>query len=96
MTIKLDISKAYNKLEWCFLERMMRQLRFDEIWIVRVMTCISTISYVALINGMPGQVITPTREIAKVTLSSFIFILYVLKALVPYSKMQRDILRSKE
>lgn len=34
MTIKLDISKAYNKkLEWSFLETMMRKLGFEEAWI---------------------------------------------------------------
>lgn len=31
MSIKLDISKAYDKLEWNFLEAMMRKLGFREV-----------------------------------------------------------------
>jgi hypothetical protein len=28
--IKLDMSKAYDGVEWCFLEKMMQCLGFDE------------------------------------------------------------------
>lgn len=30
MAIKLDISKAYDIIEWVFLEEMMRKMRFAE------------------------------------------------------------------
>lgn len=63
MVIKLDISKNYNKLEWYFLECMMRQLGFDEFWIGRVITCITTVSYAVLTNGLSSQEINPTRGI---------------------------------
>ena len=33
MAIKLNMSKAYNKVEWAFLEVMMRSLGFSERWI---------------------------------------------------------------
>lgn len=33
MALKLDISKAYDKIEWSFLEQMMRKLGFAEDWI---------------------------------------------------------------
>lgn len=61
MAIKLDISKAYDKMEWSFLETMMRKLGFVETCISKIMTCVATLSYAVLVNGLPSQVITPTR-----------------------------------
>lgn len=61
MAIKLDISKTYDKLEWSFLETMMRKLGHEEKWIPKIMTCVSMVSYAILVNGQPNQVITPTR-----------------------------------
>lgn len=51
MAIKLDISKAYDKLEWYFIETMMRKLGFNETWISRVMICVKSVSYAILVNG---------------------------------------------
>lgn len=53
MTIKLDISKEYDKLEWPFLKAMMRSMGFDEGWIMRLMRCVTIVSYATLINGHP-------------------------------------------
>lgn len=33
MSLKLDISKAYNKIEWVFLEQVMSKLGFESEWI---------------------------------------------------------------
>ena len=33
MAIKLDMSKAYDKVEWGFIEQIMRKLGFHERWI---------------------------------------------------------------
>lgn len=43
MAIKLDISKEYDRLEWSFLEVMMRKLGFNEAWIARIMCFYSLI-----------------------------------------------------
>jgi hypothetical protein len=61
MTIKLDMSKAYDRVAWSFLEEMMRKLGFAKRWIALIKRCVTTVSYFVLINGTPfGQVI-PSR-----------------------------------
>lgn len=57
--IKLNISKAYDKLELSFLEVVMRKLRFSEMWISRIITCVTTISYSILGNRQLGSVLSP-------------------------------------
>lgn len=38
-TLKLDISKAYNRVEWCFLQKVLTKMDFCNEWIKLVMTC---------------------------------------------------------
>lgn len=51
LSLKLDISKAYHRVEWIFLRRMMGRMGFSSRWISLVMTCISTTRFSFLING---------------------------------------------
>lgn len=50
MTLKLDIRKAYNRIEWSFLEQIMRKMGFAEAWIALIMMCIATVSYSFKLN----------------------------------------------
>ena len=63
MAMKLDMSKSYDWVEWCFLEDLMRRMRFNERWIGMIMVCIKIISYSILVNGDPKGLIHPTRGI---------------------------------
>ena len=61
MALKLDISKAYDRVEWSFLECLLRKLGFHNRWVDLMMECITTVSYSILINGEPSQTTYPSR-----------------------------------
>lgn len=76
MAIKLDMSKAYDRVEWLYLEGMMRTQGFPERWIHLVMRCVSTVSYSILINGRRSGTIKPTRGIRQgCPLSPYLFLI---------------------
>jgi len=60
MAVKLDMSKAYDRVEWPFLEAVMRQMGFTERWIQLIMVGVKTVSYSILVNGEPKGLIKPT------------------------------------
>ncbi|KAK3193470.1 hypothetical protein Dsin_024780 [Dipteronia sinensis] len=61
MASKLDMSKAYDMVEWIFIEKMMRKLGFFERWISLVIRCISSISYSFILNGDICDRINPSH-----------------------------------
>ena len=63
LALKLDISKAYDRVEWPFLKEIMHKLGFPDRWIDRVMSCVTTASFSMLINGKPHGNIHPSRGI---------------------------------
>ncbi|XP_075654689.1 uncharacterized protein LOC142624833 [Castanea sativa] len=76
MAVKLDISKAYDRVEWGFLRQIMLKLGFDPKWVQLAMETITTASYLVLINGEPHGFIKPTRGLKQGDpLSLYLFLL---------------------
>jgi len=53
IAMKLDISKAYDRVEWGFLWNIMIKLGLDHRWVNMAMEMITTASYSVIINGEP-------------------------------------------
>ncbi|XP_074300223.1 uncharacterized protein LOC141631456 [Silene latifolia] len=49
--IKIDLRKAYDSVEWLFLEQMMGALQFPQKFIDMVMMCVTSPSYSMNVNG---------------------------------------------
>jgi hypothetical protein len=49
--LKLDMSKACDRIEWVFLENMVSRTGFAEGWINTITKCISTVEYRTEVNG---------------------------------------------
>lgn len=76
MLIKLDLAKAYDRVNWEYLQKILKAFGFDEIWISWVITMITTPVLSILLNESPTEAFSATRGLKQgVPLSPFLFIL---------------------
>jgi hypothetical protein len=76
MGVKLDVSKAYDRVEWAFLEAAMVRMGFHAKWISLVMACVRFVTYSVIVNGNPVGLIRPTTGICQGDpISPYLFLL---------------------
>ncbi|KAM6596656.1 uncharacterized protein LOC133034319 [Cannabis sativa] len=76
MAIKVDMNKAYDRLEWSFLEKVLQSHDFSPHFIKMIMECVSSVTYSILLNGKPLPKFSPKRGIRQGnSISPFLFLL---------------------
>ena len=76
MIVKIDLEKAYDRLEWCFICKVLTCFGFPPNIIKLIMSCISSSSTSLLFNGEKLPPFAPSKGIRQGdSLSPFIFLL---------------------
>jgi hypothetical protein len=58
---KLDLSKAYDRVDWDFLNKVLLKLGFQSSWVQRVMSCVTSVHYTICFNGAMSAPFFPSR-----------------------------------
>ncbi|KAB2609074.1 hypothetical protein D8674_012242 [Pyrus ussuriensis x Pyrus communis] len=92
MGIKLDMQKAYDRVEWDFLDAVMERMGFCSRWRSLISGCVSSVKFAVLLNGQAGKSFAPSRGLRQGDpLSPYLFILVgeVLSKLIQGAVDQR-------
>jgi hypothetical protein len=74
--IKLDMAKAYDRVEWNYLHTIMVAMGFPAMWCSLIMKCVSSVSFSVRINGVLSPPFKPSRGIRQGDpISPYLFLL---------------------
>lgn len=74
--LKIDMSKAYDRVERDFVDALLCEMGFLDRWIGWIMPCIMTVSYAVMVNGKEDGHVKSSGGIRQIdSLSPSIFIL---------------------
>ncbi|KAL4298050.1 hypothetical protein GQ457_12G017320 [Hibiscus cannabinus] len=59
--IKLDMEKAYNRVEWNFLVAVILKMEFAQQWVDMILSCVTYVSFCFRINGATSDFFSPSK-----------------------------------
>lgn len=59
--MKIDMNKAYDRVEWDFLNKVMKKMGFNSKWVTWIMQCVNTVIYNIMVSGKVVREVTPSR-----------------------------------
>ena len=76
MAVKVDLEKAYDRLEWSFIHKVLQDFRFPHNLMKVIMSCISTSFISVLVNGCALKSFNHSSDIRQGDpLSPYLFIM---------------------
>lgn len=76
MILKVDLSKAFDRVNWLYVRLLLTHLGFPYRYIKWIMSYITDVSYIVLINGAPTHFFLAERGLRQgCPLSPLIFLL---------------------
>jgi hypothetical protein len=76
LLFKVDFEKAYDSVDWGYLDAVMRRMSFQPLWRKWIRECVCTASTSILVNGGPADEFPLERGLRQGNpLSPFLFLL---------------------
>ena len=90
IVFKIDFEKAYDHVDWDFLDHVLERKRFSPRWRTWMRGCLSSVTFTVLVNGNARRWIKATKGLRQGDPLSHIFFTIIVDVL------SRMMLRAKE